>query len=229
VFIFNLGGKMKGTESRISILVSSGTQTENLNALHHVNTSVTIPFMHYITLNSVYYEKIYRSVRTCDTSTDDLMGYTNGEGHTAPLSSTAVSTGTFLEINLVSSSSSPMNSKIGDENVKNDSEKSAAEVESNKIKNVVDSSTTDMTLYSSKSSSTSSKSSATTKSYGELPKIPFKTYMEKQKKREKIEQSTKNNSRSPILISHLADSGRRKSTIEEVTNTKSLSTGSATS
>ncbi|CAF1306696.1 unnamed protein product [Rotaria sordida] len=53
--------------------------------------------------------------------------------------------------------------------------------------------------------------------------------MEKQKEREKIEQSTKNNSRSPILISHLADSGRRKSTIEEVTNTKSLSTGSATS
>ncbi|CAF4013296.1 unnamed protein product [Rotaria sordida] len=86
-----------------------------------------------------------------------------------------------------------------------------------------------MTSYYSKSSSTSSKSSATTKSYGELPKIPFKTYMEKQKKREKIEQSTKNNSRSPILISHLADSGRRKSTIEEVTNTKSLSTGSATS
>ncbi|CAF1306678.1 unnamed protein product, partial [Rotaria sordida] len=110
-------GKMKGTESRISILVSSGTQTENLNALHHVDTSVTIPFMHYITLNSVYYEKIYRSVRTCDTSTDDLMGYTNGEGHTAPLSSTAVSTGTFLEINLVSPSSSPMNSKMGDENV----------------------------------------------------------------------------------------------------------------
>ncbi|CAF1421936.1 unnamed protein product [Rotaria sordida] len=113
-----------------------------------------------------------------------------------------------------------------------------------------------MTSYYSKSSSTSSKSSATTKSYGngtnfncfikirrlsiadirkacyplgELPKIPFKTYMEKQKEREKIEQSTKNNSRSPILTSHLADGGRRKSTIEEVTNTKSLSPGSATS
>ncbi|CAF3642473.1 unnamed protein product [Rotaria sp. Silwood1] len=102
---------MLDTESRISIPVSIGTLTEHSNALHHAETLVTIPLMYYITLNSVYYEKLYRSVHTCGTS------YTNVKCQTDPISSTVVTTETFDEINLASPSPSPVDSDIEDKNV----------------------------------------------------------------------------------------------------------------
>ncbi|CAF3570139.1 unnamed protein product [Rotaria sp. Silwood1] len=76
-----------------------------------------IPLMYYITLNSVYYEKLYRSLHTCGTSTDDSMSYTNVKCQTDPISSTVVTTETFDEINLASPSPSPVDSDIEDKNV----------------------------------------------------------------------------------------------------------------
>ncbi|CAF3803711.1 unnamed protein product [Rotaria magnacalcarata] len=238
------GFAMDELKSKMWFDETDGTQTDELHGLSSFEGSVIIPFSQYAKLSKAYYDNAHRYFQSHGTSTGHGATYTDSECQTDPTSIIVTET-TVVNDDLIDIT--PVNTKATDENI----QKSLPDKSSGQVESMNDKSAKESPETGASSSAIVSKPPAANIPYGnersfncyvdlkrlsnddirsscypleQLPKIPFKTYMEKKAITEKNQSTTSNAKvKHPILTAHLTDCSRSVATKEQTYKTGSLS------